>query len=446
MEEVLVQDISGNRWIFSCNSQQELYYQINQGAKEILQSHMSLEFDAVTGADGHIHIAAQDMQGTLIYLCYDFQHWRKYPILQSKSGQQHISQIRLLHDGTHANAFYILQHNQRHMLVHHAFGTDGLISTPEVIGYVHPSRRYCLAANSKADCRLYYFDQEDIMCCKSFRLSDRVCQTADLPMSGAIRAAAAIYDSSGTLHTACLAQQKSYYTISYCREGEEPKLLSFGVDNIAALAIFVTEKRISIQWQERYNVYECVSKDGGTSFLKPLNLSATKGSSTKIMRVRLAANPLCLQINQCACIGTSPLNTDDLFSASGRRAVSALAEHRQQYQSAPDRQQQTASRYAALQAQLSETQKNLQQLQGVVSSLLNRIEELEQAPAPQPPIPAVQTAQDGCAQSKPPELYQQPPPKTDIDSDKVGEIDQENYQLFQQMSIDDVDFSSGKIF
>ena len=97
MEEVLIQDISGNRWIFSCNPQQELYYQINQSAKEILQSNMSPEFDAVTSADGTIHIAAQDAQGTLIYLHYDYQHWRKYPILQNKSGQQSISQIRLLH-------------------------------------------------------------------------------------------------------------------------------------------------------------------------------------------------------------------------------------------------------------------------------------------------------------------------------------------------------------
>ncbi len=443
MEEVLIQDISGNRWIFSCNPQQELYYQINQSAKEILQSNMSPEFDAVTSADGTIHIAAQDAQGTLIYLHYDYQHWRKYPILQNKSGQQSISQIRLLHDGSHVNAFYLLQHNNRHMLIHHAFGTDGLSSTPEVLGYVHPSKRYCLAANGNADCRLFYFDEENTFCCKTFCLSNRVCQAADPPMPGAVRAASAIYDHTGILHTVCVTQQKSYYTISYCQEGKEPKLLSFGVDNVAALTVFVTEKRISVQWQERYNVYECISKDSGATFLKPLNLSATKGSGTKIIRVRLPANPLCLHISQCACIGTSPLNTDGLFSAPGKPA--ATRDERRRQRQGKQHKQPELTNFAAIQAQFSEMQETLQQLRNLSNSLASRMEKLEHLSAQRPAFAAIPPAQAAAARGDPPEL-QQPALKTDIDSGNVGEIDLENYQRFQQLSVDDIDFSSGQIF
>ena len=423
MEEVLVQDVAGSRWLFSCNGQKQLCYQTDPGGREILLSDMSEEFDIITGADGCIHLAAQDIQGTLLYLCYDGKTWRKYPILHSKSGQQSMTQLRLFSDGSQIHAFYILQHHGRHMLVHHAFGTDGGAAAPQPIDYVHPTRRYCAAADGKQTCHLFFFDEDSVLQYRQFHPSNNACRIADPPLTGQIRAVSAVCDRMGNLHTAYLAQQRQYYTIFYCRAGAAAKLLSFGVDNIAALAVVVTDKRIAVQWQERYNVYECVSGDGGETFSKPRNLSATKGNGTKLIRARQPANPWGLSVDRCACIGGSPLGCDALFSKPSSRPPT----HKQTIQQT---QWQPPDALDALQAQLSQTQANVARLQQLVDRLL-----------------ASQIAQDSPSPPpKPPQPEEIPQPKTEIDLDSVGEIDQENYKLFQQMTVEDMDFSAGQTF
>lgn len=418
MEEMLVQDIAGSRWLFSCNQQKQLCYQTETGGREILLPDMSGEFDIVTGADGCIHLAAQDSKGTLLYLCYNGETWRKYPILHSKSEQQSIAQLRLFFDGTRIHAFYILQHHGRHMLVHHAFGTDGAANAPQPIGYVHPTRRYCAAADGKQTCHLFFFDEDSVLQYRQFHLSSHTCRIADPPLTGQIRAVSAICDKTGALHTVCLAQQKQYYTISYCRAGVPAKLLSFGVDNIAALAVVVTDKRVAVQWQERYHVYECASCDGGETFSKPCNLSVTKGGGTKLIRARRPANPWGLAVDRCACIGFVPLRCDTLFSNA--TAAPQLPQ---------DYARQPPDPLDALQAQLTQTQATVARLQQLVDSLLAR-----------------QTAQDSPPPPKPPQSEEIPPPQAEINPDSVGEIDQENYKLFQQMTVEDMDFSAGQTF
>lgn len=417
MEQVLVQDAQANRWLFSCNAQQELCYQVNQGGREILQSDISGEFDATADTEGRIHLAAQDMQGTLVYLCYNSSIWRKYPILHSKSEKPCITQIRILHDGQQVHTFYILQHDGRYILVYHTFDANGSISAPKAVAYVHPSRRYCVAPDGKQTCHLLFFDEDNTLQYRQFRLPDGSCRTDQLPVTGQVRAASAICDAGGMLHLAFLTQQKQYYTLSYCQADGQPKLLSFGMDNISALAVIATEKRIIVQWQERYNVYECSTQDGGKNFSKPNNLSATQGSGTAICRVRRAAGSMGLQVDACACIGTHPLHTDSLFSTKADPPPKM-----------PRQQQIPQDALDALWAQLSQTQAEVTELRQIIHKLA-----FQQNPqtAPVPP---------------PPEKPSKPALKTDIDPDSVGEIDQENYQLFQQMTMDEVDFSSGQTY
>lgn len=424
MIEVLVQDAAGNRRLFTCNQQRQLCYQTESGRREVLLPDISGEFDVITGADGCIHLTAQDIHGTLLYLCYDGETWRKYPILHNKSGEQSITQIHLLHDGSYIHAFYILQHQGRHMLVSHVFGAGGSPSAPQPIGYVHPTRRYCAAADGRQTCHIFFFDEDSILQYRQFHLPDHTCHIAEPPMTGQIRAVSAICDHTGILHTAYLSQQKQYYTISYCHTGAAPKLLSFGVDNIAALTVVVTDKQITVQWQERYNVYECASRNGGLSFSKPRNLSATKGSGTRLIHVRQPANPWGLAVDQCACIGTTPLGGNGLFSMPVSSPPMPLQQHTAQTQ------WQSSDTLAALQVQVSETRAEVAHLQQIVNRLISS----QTAPArPSPPPEAVLD-------------NPKPEPKTEIDPDSVGEIDQENYKLFQQMTVEDLDFSAGQTF
>ncbi|MBE7030609.1 MAG: hypothetical protein E7409_04170 [Ruminococcaceae bacterium] len=408
MHEIFMTDTEQKRWVFWCNEKHELCYRKDGEKPEILQQEMSDEFDLVTDGQGRFHLIAQDRNGCIIYLFYDRIAWRKYRVLASRNQTRSISCFKVFYINDKICAFYILEHNERAMLVHHIFDRAHFSVSPSAVDVLGTSKSFAVAVDDSFDCHLLYIDQSETLQYKVYKWSTKSYLNRPCPIQDETRHVSAVCDRNDVLHLAYLTRMKNYFTVCYWNFlTRVRKVLSFGVDGISSPMVMVQNGQVRVQWKERDMCCECISNDNGETFRKPTPIDGTRGKSCIPVSVCGGADPLRKGIDRCIRASDGPSiisgnNTPTPRIQTPGQEVEEFALHHANLFTA-----QKGSELAELRANLARHETELLTLKKQLEQLKTSLSSLHS-----------------------PSL-----------SKDVGEINEENLKRFEQMQMDDLDFS-----
>lgn len=308
MDKLILYDKTKEKWLFFINEAGQLCY-LKNSTEQILITDVCPYFDISTDENGNFHLVTQTLEGNLIYLTYDFENWKKFVVLSSKTKENTMTDFKIFIIERHIHCFYILHTKDKDMIIHHIFGADSNHATPKVIDY---GKSFSCAFSKSKGLHIFYFDESEKLRYKIY--SNGNYTESSLSIEDNIKNIYPLCDENGSLHLLYVAKMTSFYTLIYF--SDERKIISFGEAAPNRFCFYIKGKNIVIQWQEGLKSYSCESDDGGCSFKKPVPIPDSKTKRAKPIRVRTPFNPLgtCRDL----CIVPSEenvidLNFDDIF-------------------------------------------------------------------------------------------------------------------------------------
>ncbi|MBQ6999198.1 MAG: hypothetical protein IJN62_05365 [Clostridia bacterium] len=424
MDKILLIDRQNNKWIFNCDGKGRLCYSKNGENEQILLNNAKEDFDIITDNDGNFHLVLQTADANLVCLIYDFENWKKYIILQSRTDKNCMSKFKLFYHNGKTHCFYLFKSGEKTMLVHHIFSPSNPSSTPEVISYADPSKDFSCCMESDGSIHIFYFNENAVFQYKIF--SSNRYEDRSLPVEDNIRSICSIYGNG--IHLLYTAKMKSYYTLVYYGlNAKERKIISFGDSNISACCIYTHENNIFVQWRERTRCYQCHSNDSGTTFKKPSFIAESRNKHTEPIRIRSKINPRCTNSDRCIAIsGNGSLDILNAEQCIGTRTAVNINNKNH----ITDKNDYNiidgafSDEIKMMQSKIRENEKELIRLNTIINTLSDKLSNI----------------------TKPVNTPAEKPAKTTLDENKIGEINKENYELFKKTDIEDIDSDNSITF
>ncbi len=240
-----------------------------ENKESVLLYDVSNEYDGVCTFDGNFHFLIQSIQGELIYLKFENKVWKKYSIFKNKDNECKIKNIRLTFSDNLICAFYTIEHLGKFMLTKHIFSANNLYTTPEIADLTNSRQDFCICTDDRGYTHLFYQDalgkRQKVLYDKNFSKFSH-SQRA----SGGEIYNLCVVNSGERLDSVYMSVKKNYTALMYCGEDErKEKIITFGITKNTLPAIYSKGDNITIIWKENRNIMKAESKDGGESFSKP---------------------------------------------------------------------------------------------------------------------------------------------------------------------------------
>ncbi len=253
-----------------------------EGNESILLGDVSEEYDGVCTSDGNFHFLIQSVTGELIYLKSESGVWKKYSIFKSKDNECKIKNIKLTFCENTLCAFYTIDHAGKIMLCRHIFSTSNLYLTPEIADLTDQRREFSLCTDDKGYTHLFYRDisgqRQEIVYDRSFLKTSQKKRAS----GGDIYNFSAV-NSGKRIDSVYMSVKKSYTALMYSGEDErEEKIITFGISKNTKPVLIANGDAITIYWQDKRNIFKVVSGNGGESFSKPMTIT----KNTELVRMR----------------------------------------------------------------------------------------------------------------------------------------------------------------
>ena len=316
MDKLILYDKSKEKWIFFINDSNQLCY-FKNGTEQILITDVYPYFDIATDENGNFHLVTQTLEGNLIYLTYDFENWKKFIVLSSKTKENTMTDFKVFIIEGRIHCFYVLHTNDKDMIIHHIFSDGSKYATPKVIDY---GKSFSCAFSKSNGLHIFYFDESEKLRYKIYSNGNYTESAQSLEDN--IKSIYPICDESGALHLLYVAKMTSFYTLIYF--SGERKIISFGESAPNRFCFYTQGKKICIQWQEGIKSYSCESDDNGNSFKKPIQIQVTKSKRANPARVRAPFNPLGLCHDICIAPSYEnefDLNFEDVFEIKQKQKL-----------------------------------------------------------------------------------------------------------------------------
>lgn len=407
MDKIILYDKLKNKWIFFVNEKAELCY-LKDNQEQILQSGVCPFFDLATDENGDFHLITQDSKGSLIYLVYDFENWKKYVILNSKTKDNTMKNFKVFIYHGEVHCFYLLCYGGRCMLIHHIFSPGEPPATPKVID---SCKNFSCAMDPSGAIHIFYADDEDKFYYKVFdgNYRDEKFLTDDI-----IKEIYPICDAEGNLHILYIARMTTFYTLIYF--SKERKIISFGENPPSELCLTKKDKGIVIQWRERTGYYQCYCTDGSLNFKKPTVIAESKLKKASLIRLRMAYNPTCVCVDKFITLSNG--NDFDIpYISTNKEKVNIQTNHKNKKSDYNDIDGKFQEKISKLQSKLSDTEKEILKLNSIINTLSDKISCMEKSSI-------------------------QPVLKLTGNVEK----NEENYEAFQNTDIESAEFGDTKIF
>lgn len=410
---ILLFDKTDCEWQFSCTQKGELIYSKNGENNQILLSNATDEFDLITDIDGNFHLVAQTADGNLVYLIYDFKNWKKYNILNSKSGNTAIKNIKIIFVGEKIHCFYALSFGGKNMLIHHVFSQNEHGNSPTVISYIASGKEFKIFADTAGNIHIFYFNEKSEFC---YKIYDTAYSDGVFPNNDDVAEICPVYDSDGISHFLYSARLKSYYTLTYFNSKfKEKKTISFGDSPLRDCRLQIREKNVLIQWRDGPNYYECTSPDKGASFKKPTQFNRNQSKKLSV-RLRSPFNPLCLNADRIFLSPSEKKSRQTILYSKGKKtenkspvvADGRELEHMNEFEN-----------------KLNDHTRELARLSSSINSISEKLKALEKTFSER----AEKTHSNDIA----------------LPND-IGQINEENLKLFSSTDINDANFENSNIY
>ena len=284
---------------FYTNSSSEFVMETDNGGISVILSDVSKEYDGLCDKNDFFHFLIQTVKGGLLYLKYDGNVWKKYDIFQSKDKRQKICNIKLTISENMLCAFYIIEHNDRNMLVKHCFSAEKLYVTPEIVDIVDSKKCFCICSHSEDGTRVFYRDSagrnQETVFDKFFVRRNH----GRSPVQSEVFSIAMAYNNHSAKY-AYVTVKKNYTTLIFSGDNgqQSEKIITFGISRNSNIGILCENNAIIVFWTEGNKAMMSKSSDDGESFTSP----AIVGNYIEFVRYRENG------INFSDCIHMSSVN------------------------------------------------------------------------------------------------------------------------------------------
>ena len=289
MNEIYLSDAYGTKWMFYISNSGSLCYTRGERNNEILFKNALNHYDIALDEYGHFHILLEDTNGTLIYIKYDYNEWKKYEILKNKSSTPKISHIKLFMAGKIPIAFYVLEHDGKKLLAEQKIREE-ISTAPMIIDTLGNAPVFSVLLDNQKCFHLLYKNELGKATYKIAPYGAKNFTAEDFPCEHDIVKADLAEGIDGTVHLTYIANINSYHTVCYCNTNHRTiKSLAFGVNPRVTPAVSSSEGKIYVRWLDTHRLIECVSTNNGETFSKPASVSRNakafrvfEGNSSKI--------------------------------------------------------------------------------------------------------------------------------------------------------------------
>ena len=295
MSDVLIFDNKSKDKVISVNSLNELLYSVKGEKTDIIYKNVSADFDVIAEESGAISILAVTLSGSLVFFKFLNGEWKKYTVLDSRSGGKKINAVKMLKINGRIHAFYCISYDGRMMLIHHIFEGTDFSREPQVVDYIGLRCAYSVCTDDSWNIHIMYSDENASLKYTVFSNSQKRYSASAVISEEEVRSINCVF-SDNTVFAAYLSREHEYNVINCVRaDNGEKHTVGFGVDSLSEPCIFTDGFKIYVQWCERGNSFEC-SAGFDFRFSKPVSI----GQNAGILRVRCLKNESLAGINKCA--------------------------------------------------------------------------------------------------------------------------------------------------
>ena len=303
--------------------------------------------------------------GSIVCCTNSGNGWHRYTVMTSKNGNGDICGIRCVCISGRLNIWYSLDYNGKKMLIHQLVDGEEMIGEPYVAGSLGYKKKFDICCDNDKNTYVYYVDDEEKLCSIGYLWSQKKYTPKEI-VADRISNVAVIADISGRVCIAAIGKKAEFNVVYFKMRGEEDfRILGFGVDYGCTPAVFAVGDSIYVQWLDNKECCECVSRDGGNSFDRPVAIGGMRGGANDIAAYKNSANPLCLGVNRCICNYAMKMLHEGAIVGSIKKAVSMSDELDEYSKNAAKTMQvslDVVSRLIALENQISAIATILQQL------------------------------------------------------------------------------------
>jgi len=145
-------------WEFFVENRALMCYNPLKGAYEKVDECDENDFDVSVCENDSIYLMFQ--KNNSFYICRYNGNWQSECILDSNTNESYYKNIVLISNNNWLNAFYVLTHNGKYLLIHHILGSR---ISPEIIVESQEKIVFNVAKDEKRDLYIAYSNEEKIM-------------------------------------------------------------------------------------------------------------------------------------------------------------------------------------------------------------------------------------------------------------------------------------------
>ncbi len=254
------------------------------GDFEILLKDVQDDFCAISSGN-NIFVVCQDNSGSILYLNYSENRWEKVTLLASKNASPYPKYFKLVLVGGFVNLYYIINHQEKHMLVHQII--NGVQKEPMVVDYISMSAQpFSVCTHSSKDISICYANGQEQCGIRTFRWSQKsYTPFVRLPLTTTVFSPVIKVKDDDTFFIAGITKLDTFYNMIFIIREPDGTFLSettvyLDCDKNTIPIIFEERDKLVLEWIENGNVMMAYSDDEGQKWKKPIKYM--KGNTTSV--------------------------------------------------------------------------------------------------------------------------------------------------------------------
>ncbi len=286
MKEYIVSH-NGKWWHFFMKPFYGLCFRKKEGGRfspfEVLLSEACEDFCAT--CDGEkIHLVCQNQNGSILYLCFADNTWRKTILLENKNATPYPKHFRLVPMGGFINLFYIIAYKEKYMLVHQVITAEN--RPPTVVDRITPHLPlFSVSVHTGTDIAILYENESGTTGTRLYRWSQKNFSRF-VPVAPAenYMAKTFLHEKQDKVRYGGLQKINGVDNLIYFEKnngGDCTPAQTIYLDCPAdANPIFSKDgEKLYLVWQEGGGIMSANSADDGKTWSKPIRYMIPAGSS-----------------------------------------------------------------------------------------------------------------------------------------------------------------------